>query len=77
MLTRTTTENSLHGSAGEYRRDVHLLRKYLGDTLIATYQEKLQMSGLSGKKIEQIEVNRFLQNFKQKSAALHNLPAHL
>ncbi|CAM6094872.1 unnamed protein product [Calypogeia fissa] len=41
--------------AGKYQRDVHLLRKYLGDTLIATYQEKLQMSGLSGQKIEQIE----------------------
>ncbi|BBN12286.1 preprotein translocase subunit SecA [Marchantia polymorpha subsp. ruderalis] len=40
---------------GEYQREVHLLRKYLGDILVTTYQEKLRRSSLSATKVEQLE----------------------
>ncbi|KAL2611692.1 hypothetical protein R1flu_023384 [Riccia fluitans] len=48
-----TTDGSV--SEGEHQREVHLLRKYLGDVLIATYQEKLKKSSLSNSKIELLE----------------------
>jgi hypothetical protein len=42
--------------AGKYEKEVHILRKYIGDILIGTYEEKLQLSQLSHNRIELVEV---------------------
>ncbi|CAM6008715.1 unnamed protein product, partial [Sphagnum balticum] len=41
--------------AGKYEKEVHILRKYIGDILIGTYEEKLQLSQLSLNRIELVE----------------------
>jgi preprotein translocase subunit SecA len=45
--------------AGKYEKEVHILRKYIGDILIGTYEEKLQLSQLSHNRIELVEVLNF------------------
>jgi preprotein translocase subunit SecA len=53
FLTRKSLLHFLR--AGKYEKEVHILRKYIGDILIGTYEEKLQLSQLSHNRIELVE----------------------
>lgn len=57
---------------GTYRVTVNLLRKYLGDFLIASYLDVLQESGYDDAYIKEIEVRSFPHVFCADNKKLYS-----